>query len=130
MPIVEEIEEIEESYRISAPESKPIQVHEERRGRLLAALRNKRPVYVALIEADRAYGGPQEGGWWFDIQIVVEQISVSDIAGINAVVEDLKARYNNDGRYEPGTSISDGWYKILVSTKPVMCEPRQIPRWD
>ena len=30
------------------------------------------PFYVNEYEADRAYGGSQEGGWWYDVGTFVE----------------------------------------------------------
>ena len=28
------------------------------------------PHYVALVASHQAYGGPEEGGWWYDVQHV------------------------------------------------------------
>lgn len=30
------------------------------------------PVYVAIYEVERCYGGPEEGGWWYDRGTVLD----------------------------------------------------------
>jgi hypothetical protein len=108
---------------------KSIEVFEERRGRILAALRVKRPVYVALVSSDKAYGGPEEGGWYFDTQQVVEQIPVDSLASMVGTIHHLKALYSNDGNHRPDSVLCRGWLEIVVRTKPVMDEPRVRPRY-
>ncbi len=78
-----------------------IEVFEERRGRLLAALRMKRPIYVALVSFNKAFGGPEEGGWYFDTLEVVEQSSADSIASVLGTVSNLKSRYSNENRHRP-----------------------------
>jgi hypothetical protein len=106
-----------------------IEVFEERRGRLLAALRMKRPIYVALVSANKAFGGPEEGGWYFDTLDVVEQTSVDSIASILGSASDLKRRYSNEDRHRPESVLCRGWYQILVRTEPAVDEPRERPHY-
>ncbi len=106
-----------------------IAVFEERRGRILAALRVKRPFYIALVSSDKAYGGPEEGGWYFDTQEVIEQVAVNSLASMCAVVQDMLNRHTNAGNHRPDSVLCRGWYEILVRTKPVMHEPRSRPRY-
>ncbi len=112
-----------------ALEVNDIAVFEERRGRILAALRVKRPFYVALVSSDKAYGGPEEGGWYFDTQEVIEQVAVSSLASMCAIVQDMMNRYTNAGKHRPDSVLCRGWYEILVRTKPVMQEPRLRPHY-
>ncbi len=107
-----------------------INVFEERRGRLVAALRLKRPIYVALVSSDKAYGGPEEGGWYFDTQQVLEQTPVESFSGAMMHIVSLQDRYSNEGRYRPDSVLCNGWYQILVCTEPVMDEPQSRPRYE
>jgi len=34
--------------------------------------------YITIYLEDRAYGGPEEGGWWFDAGIPVSMVDLSD----------------------------------------------------
>ena len=29
-------------------------------------MRNNKPVFVAVVSISRHFGGPEEGGWWYD----------------------------------------------------------------
>jgi hypothetical protein len=106
-----------------------IAVIEERRGRVLAVLRLMRPFYVALVSCNKAYGGPEEGGWYFDTQEVIEQVPVSSLSSMCSVVRDMMNRYTNVGNYRPDSVLCRGWYEILVRTKPVRREPEARPRY-
>lgn len=130
MATAQVVEEIARSSSAPLEHDISVPVREERRGRLLAALRCNRPVYVALVELNRGFGGRAEGGWWYDIQEPVEQVPATNIAAINAAITDLQSRYDNDGRHEPDSVLCAGWYEIRVSTKPVMREPREQPRYE
>jgi len=33
-------------------------------------------IFVSVMEIERAYGGPEEGGWWYDIEGPVETVLV------------------------------------------------------
>jgi len=33
-------------------------------------------IFVSVMEIERVYGGPEEGGWWYDVEIPVETIKV------------------------------------------------------
>ena len=36
--------------------------------------REESTIYINTYETNRAYGGPEEGGWWFDIGDPVESV--------------------------------------------------------
>ena len=39
---------------------------------LVKDFNKSKPVYLCLIENVRAYGGPEEGGWYYDINELIE----------------------------------------------------------
>jgi len=78
-----------------------------------------RTVYVvAVYLCDRAYGGPDEGGWWYDTGEMVriirtfkdEERAASHAARMNRL---LDATINN-GRREISSVLSDGRYYAEV----------------
>lgn len=33
-------------------------------------------IFVSVVEVERVYGGPEEGGWWYDVSIPLETIKI------------------------------------------------------
>lgn len=72
---------------------------------------------VALYEVDQGYGGPEEGGWWYD-----EGTRFTDFAPIVChgpeetraahakCLEYIAEHRMNEGRHEPSSVLCEGWY--------------------
>jgi hypothetical protein len=99
-------------------------------------------ISVAIYEIDRAYGGPEEGGWYFDAGVPSTEYAVhtrffpeTDTEAIDAYVEELRAlvdKVNHDeGRRSPSSVLSNSDY-LAVET----CEgfptayPTHRPRYE
>ena len=52
------------------------------------------PCFVTLYRTDRPYGGPEEGGWWYDHTVAVETIRVPS----REVAEQLVAKLRSTAR--------------------------------
>ena len=77
--------------------------------------------YATLYLVDRAYGGAEEGGWWFDC-------GVPQLHPINRCFDNEEEAYEylnskdvrcavmdlNEGRADLNSVNSDGVYKVLV----------------
>lgn len=73
---------------------------------------------VAIYLVDQAYGGPEEGGWWFDCgerYKGFEPIVCGDrdaqhaaFAKCQAFIEEHRM---NEGRHEPSSVLCEGWYE-------------------
>lgn len=87
-----------------------IPVFEDRMGLILAALGQKRPVYVALVHSSgRLVGQSME---------VIEQTYAESLAAIGAAVDDLQRRYaHGQFRANRQSDMSEP-LQILVRTKP------------
>ena len=48
--------------------------------------------YVCLCSTQRCYGGPEEGGWWYDATDLHEYAEYADIDTANAVAEKVRER--------------------------------------
>lgn len=78
---------------------------------------------VAIYLEDRAYGGPEEGGWWYDCGTRCEELNEhlrgfsADARGdARAWVDKLNAEVCaalNDGRPSISSVLSDGRYRAI-----------------
>ncbi len=89
--------------------------------------------YVNIYLVDRAYGGSEEGGWWFDYGTV--QASIPVLAYETG--DEVKARYQpmvdglNRGRRDDISSMaSEGQYRIFVQCQPAADFPERQPRYE
>ena len=75
---------------------------------------------VSVYEANQAYGGPEEGGWWYDVGELVRTVRTFASRGeastycrrMNAL---LKRTLNKD-RAPLSSVVCDGWYVARVDT--------------
>ena len=77
---------------------------------------------VGIYDVDRAYGGPEEGGWWYDTGTLERDLKVSFTNSALAHVYRRRVqkklnrtKYNNRGPYSDlGSVLGDGRYQALV----------------
>lgn len=69
--------------------------------------------YVNVYAVGQAYGGPQEGGWWFDVGEPVESIKVRSPDDRDATLAKLRKAYNFD---EHGNYVGDDIERIRGRT--------------
>lgn len=85
--------------------------------------------FVTVYDTDRAYGGQEEGGWWYDCGSVVlcRQVPSQDAERVR---DELREQYPRTGkRYSviyPGT----GDYDVVISDTPGENYPRYTPRYE
>lgn len=92
---------------------------------------------VSFYETNRAYGGPEEGGWWFDYGI--PEPSLDRFARGFATEGEAYAyahRLNrhlspklNDGRYDISSVLCDGIYEAQVSEGYPRPYPEHTPHY-
>lgn len=89
---------------------------------------------VAVYECNRAYGGPEEGGWYFDCgeletsipPIIVSPPTEEAIRQAIATQEDYIRGMNlNEGRYEPNSVLCNGYYEVVTFDG---CLPKAFPK--
>ena len=96
-------------------------------------LRRKGYVLVNVYEVHRCYGGPEEGGWWYDaghcVRTEIVWRPLSSMVG-----RQLEAEYSNEGRRELSSVLSDGRYYVAVDDAPPGSEksayPSTIPHYE
>jgi len=89
--------------------------------------------YVNTYECGRAYGGPEEGGWWYDYGKPIEKSIVcateEEAWEKRAEREKAWAEYN-EGR-EPIESVNgDGVIMVFVETHRAVWFPKQKPYYS
>lgn len=76
---------------------------------------------VAFYEIDRAYGGPEEGGWWYDTGVLERPIALtqtSDAAvAIAARANRLLDRLQRNKRPVSSIAYDGGRHRALVFSK-------------
>lgn len=78
--------------------------------------------HVNVYEVDRRYGGPEEGGWWYDEGTKVES-RLTDVAHVDDVVAELAEEYPPNR----GKRIGTPDYKIMIENAPAADYPKHRP---
>ena len=90
--------------------------------------------YVNEYEVDRAYGGPEEGGWWYntgEFKRCVAMVPEGDQA--ERIVESLDGylREQRQGPRPPSSVLSSGqWPELYIEDHPGRDFPRERPRYE
>lgn len=86
-------------------------------------------LYVNVYLHDRAYGGPEEGGWWYDTYEPVESnlYESEEKAEVAFKEKTLWCKSENVGRREPNSVCSDGHYVVRLDAWPAEPEPKYTP---
>lgn len=95
---------------------------------------------VAIYECNLAYGGPEEGGWWYDCgQVYIDReappIIVSKREDIPAAREKLreyiKTAELNKGRYDTSSVLCNGYYEVRVFENELPTYfPKERPHYE
>ena len=79
--------------------------------------------FVSVYKADRAYGGPEEGGWWYDVYDLVDSVPVISMAAARQVKSFLEQKYKAENRDTGPLDSAKGFENLPEGT-----EDSQIPR--
>jgi hypothetical protein len=93
------------------------------------------PWHVSVYECDRAYGGPEEGGWWYDcgelkqtIPVMSDDISDDDI---DELIEMMRKVYPEQTDYGIGSVLySGGAYEVYAEDKAGESYPKERPHYE
>lgn len=92
--------------------------------------------YVNLYIQDRAYGGPEEGGWWFDVGEFIRShtFKFTSYEAARARYQLLNERTNrtaNDGRNTDINSVMcEGEYRWVIENEPGQSYPQSRPFYE
>jgi hypothetical protein len=96
---------------------------------------------VAIYMEDRAYGGPEEGGWYYDTaELCMEPEAAQFLRGFkdeaeamdyaDALNQGIVAQWN-EGRADISSVLSEGLYFATISEgMPKPYYPEETPRYE
>jgi len=140
-------EKVSEAERASTEEENLEQIDEVLNGYEVCTIFPS-AIHVAVLEVERCYGGPEEGGWWYDASAPVEHImldviwerpascepaswdiDIRQLEMVHKIVEIWKDRYEV-GRETRGNVRGGPDYYIDVDFKEQEVEPKERPRYE
>jgi hypothetical protein len=91
--------------------------------------------YVNVYLVDRAYGGPEEGGWWFDYGLFQAEQSTSRHEEDAATREAERLQRwcdeeNAQRRSDISSVVSEGRYVVYVEDEAGADWPAQRPHYE
>lgn len=89
--------------------------------------------FVNVYLIDRAYGGPEEGGWWYKCGSFVRGQQVHDDEEAERVKATLQAwcdEENSQRRSDIGSVLSEGRYDVYIEDEPGESFPEVRPHYE
>ena len=92
-------------------------------------------LYINVYVVDRAYGGPEEGGWYYTYYQSEEVVPVLAPEGEDIFeyakkeLAKWRERYSNEGRRPISSSLSEGEYEVRLEVEKKESETRETPRY-
>jgi hypothetical protein len=99
-----------------------------RRGLDEGTFRVKPDQYVNVYSLERNYGGPEEGGWWYDSGDPVRSVKAYTDAEADSLVENFKQHYPSTGNRYSVLGGED--YGVYVEDHPAAAFPTERPRYE
>lgn len=91
-------------------------------------------LFVNVYLHDRAYGGPEEGGWWYDIyEPVAEECAEYTFESVAQAAYDAKVKWakeENKHRRHPSSVCSEGHYVVRLEAWPAEYSPASRPYYS
>lgn len=95
---------------------------------------------VAVVMYDKAYGGPEEGGWYFDTyEPVPEYAHLTKVvktkaeayAARDGLLAYIEVEKLNEGRRDVNSVLSEGQYDVYIYHGEYPCyEPKVRPHYE
>jgi hypothetical protein len=94
----------------------------------MKGFRKRGMILVGVYHVDRRYGGPEEGGWWFDAWQHLASRCVP-ASWWPAIKDELLEEYPDDGR--PLSSVlSGGITEIVLENRIRQFQTKGKPQWE
>jgi len=84
--------------------------------------------WVNVYSVDRAYGGPEEGGWWFDVGYPQEWMRCDTRPQAEQLRERLVELYPRTGK-RSSVLGGDDW-EVVIERHAAEAYPEQRPRYE
>lgn len=89
------------------------------------------PGYINAYIVTLGYGGPEEGGWWFDEKTPLASIRVKTEEEARQAFNLLEDLYREDWADEPQRSsvVSNGDLQIIIEDSRAQSQPQDRPHY-
>lgn len=88
-----------------------------------------RVVWVTAYCVTRHYGGPEEGGWWYDWYESLQAVPVA-VSDIDATITMLRDKYLNIEHGDRFSMLGGAAVSVLVDDEPCSFETTERPRYE
>jgi hypothetical protein len=89
------------------------------------------PFYVAAIGIDRCFGGPEEGGWYYDVNSVLKVFKVWDVKHAVRMTDLLKEEFPTCPRGRHSViGGQDTYVKTFRTLEDLPSEDHSRPRYE
>ena len=89
--------------------------------------------YVNVYLYDREYGGPEEGGWWYNTYTPEFGVFIEDLNHISYVTESFQQwcnKENSERRSDVSSVLSEGKFIVCVEDHEAGFEPKVRPHYE
>lgn len=83
--------------------------------------------FVSIYQVDRCYGGPEEGGWWYDHWMHMGSDSFDTVEGLRQHIDSLREFFPVFGNAMTTEEVLDAYAKF-VSGEDSYCRDRRDPQ--
>jgi len=88
------------------------------------------PCFVTVTLEDKAYGGPEEGGWWYDVSDPIEKHYCANLSVLRRVIERVTREFDNTGRYPIHSVLSEGIFQVWIGDEIPEAYPACRPHYE
>jgi hypothetical protein len=85
--------------------------------------------FVNVYEVTREYGGPEEGGWWFNALRCIESIPCR-AENMDTMIQWAKNEYRNIKSGNIYSVLGGSELEVMFEDSPSESETRRKPHWD
>lgn len=89
--------------------------------------------YVNVFLTDRAYGGPEEGGWWYDYGLAQRSFPCATqrrAERILIICRRICDHRNSERRSDVSSVLSEGAYHAWIDDEPAANYPDRVPHYE
>lgn len=92
----------------------------------------EREIWVTAYDCNRAYGGPEEGGWWYATGELIETVQCRDEQDVENVTAILKWKHGPrfEGNHPIGSVLCEGVLRVVVEDEPGADYPLTRPHYE
>lgn len=87
--------------------------------------------YVSAYITTRHYGGPEEGGWWYNLSHLIETLPFEeDQASEEVLKEHLRKKHEDKGGGDIYSVLGGALLEVLVEDEPGQYQDTEVPRYE